>query len=63
MYRDLKQSYWWSGMKREIANYVSKCLVCQQIKAKHQRPAKAFDNTGMEKRDDNGGFYCWITKV
>lgn len=26
-------------MKRVIAKYVSKCLVCQQIKAKYQRPA------------------------
>ena len=39
MYRDLKQNYWWSGMKIEIAKFFSKCLVCQQIKAEHQRPA------------------------
>lgn len=26
-------------MKRDIAEYVSKCLVCQQVKAEHQRPA------------------------
>ena len=28
MYQDLKQYYWWRGMKKEIADYVSKCLTC-----------------------------------
>ncbi|GJV53494.1 reverse transcriptase domain-containing protein [Tanacetum coccineum] len=27
------------GMKRDIATYVSKCLTCSKVKAKHQRPA------------------------
>ena len=26
-------------MKREIAEYVSRCLTCQQVKVEHQRPA------------------------
>lgn len=29
MYCDLKQRYWWLGMKREISKFVSRCLVCQ----------------------------------
>ena len=37
MYQDLKQRFWWRGMKREIARFVAKCLVCQQVKAEHQR--------------------------
>ncbi|KAA3484290.1 DNA/RNA polymerases superfamily protein [Gossypium australe] len=39
MYQDLKQHYWWSGMKRDISDFVSKCLVCQQVKAEHQVPS------------------------
>ena len=39
MYQDLKRSYWWMGMKRDIADYVSRCLECQQVKAVRQRPA------------------------
>jgi hypothetical protein len=38
MYRDLKHFYWWPNMKREIAEYVSKCGICQQVKVEHQRP-------------------------
>ncbi|GJR96476.1 putative nucleotidyltransferase, ribonuclease H [Tanacetum coccineum] len=37
MYHDLKQHFWWSGMKRDVATFVSKCLVCQQVKIEHQR--------------------------
>ncbi|KAA3473358.1 DNA/RNA polymerases superfamily protein [Gossypium australe] len=36
MYHDLKQHYWWSGMKRDIFDFVSKHLACQQVKAEHQ---------------------------
>ena len=38
MYRDLRQHYWWYGMRRDIADYVSCCLSCQQVKTEHQRP-------------------------
>jgi hypothetical protein len=39
MYKDLKTHYWWYGMKRDIADYVSLCDTCQRVKAEHQRPA------------------------
>ncbi|KAA0067801.1 DNA/RNA polymerases superfamily protein [Cucumis melo var. makuwa] len=38
MYRTLKKTYWWPGMKREIAEYVDRCLICQQVKLVRQRP-------------------------
>jgi len=39
MYHDLKLQYWWPGMKKDIADYVTKCLTCQQVKAEHQVPS------------------------
>ncbi|GKC72707.1 reverse transcriptase domain-containing protein [Tanacetum coccineum] len=39
MYHDLRDMYWWPGMKRDIATYVNKCLTCAKVKAKHQRPS------------------------
>jgi len=38
IYQDLKESFWWSGMKKEIARYVVACLTCQKAKVEHQRP-------------------------
>jgi hypothetical protein len=38
MYHDLKATYWWYGMKREVAEYVALCDTCQRVKAKHQWP-------------------------
>nr|GEY44416.1 reverse transcriptase [Tanacetum cinerariifolium] len=37
MYHDLKQHFWWSSMKRDVATFVSRCLICQQVKIEHQR--------------------------
>nr|GFB97323.1 reverse transcriptase [Tanacetum cinerariifolium] len=37
MYHDLKQYFRWSGMKRDVAMFVSRCLICQQVKIEHQR--------------------------
>jgi hypothetical protein len=39
MYQDLKQKYWWHGLKRDVAEHVAVCDVCQRVKAEHQRPA------------------------
>jgi hypothetical protein len=39
MYQDLKERYWWYGMKRDVAAHVALCDVCQRVKAEHQRPA------------------------
>ncbi|WVZ61646.1 hypothetical protein U9M48_011487 [Paspalum notatum var. saurae] len=38
MYQDLKQRFWWTRMKREIAKYVSECHVCKRVKADHLKP-------------------------
>ncbi|KAG8503209.1 hypothetical protein CXB51_001194 [Gossypium anomalum] len=39
MYNDLRRQFWWHGMKRDISDFVSKCLICQQVKAEHQVPS------------------------
>jgi hypothetical protein len=33
MYHDLKTTYWWYGMKRDVAEFVALCDTCQQVKA------------------------------
>ncbi|KAA0042442.1 putative Retrotransposon protein [Cucumis melo var. makuwa] len=38
MYQDLRYVYWWRNMKREVADFVNRCLVCQKVKAPRQKP-------------------------
>jgi hypothetical protein len=39
MYQDLKECYWWPDMKKDVAEYVAKCGVCQQVNVERQKPA------------------------
>ncbi|WVZ94041.1 hypothetical protein U9M48_039983 [Paspalum notatum var. saurae] len=39
MYYDLKERFWWYGMKRAVAEYIAICDTCLRVKAEHQRPA------------------------
>ena len=39
MYHTLREHYWWKGMKKEIVNFVTRCLTCQQVKAEQKKPA------------------------
>jgi len=35
MYQGLKESFWWQGMKKDVAQFVSACLTCQKAKVEH----------------------------
>jgi hypothetical protein len=39
MYQDLKKLFWWPKMKKEVAEFVYACLVCQKSKVEHQKPS------------------------
>ena len=39
MYQDLRRDFLWPRMKRDVIEFVSKCLICQKITIEHQRPA------------------------
>ncbi|KAE8723570.1 Detected protein of unknown function [Hibiscus syriacus] len=39
MYRNLRERYYWIGMKKDISDFVARCLTCQQVKAEHQHPS------------------------
>jgi hypothetical protein len=40
MYHDLKATYWWYGIKRDVVEYVALCDTCQRVKIEHQWPAR-----------------------
>jgi hypothetical protein len=34
----VRSQYFWPGMKKEVANYIAKCLEYQKVKTKHRHP-------------------------
>jgi hypothetical protein len=34
----VKSHYFWPGMKREIVEYIARCMECQKFKAEHRHP-------------------------
>lgn len=60
MYQDLKKCYWWHNMKWKIENFVSKCLICQQIKAPRHRPVGLLQPLSIPKMKV-GEMWQWIS--
>ncbi|GJU87510.1 putative reverse transcriptase domain-containing protein [Tanacetum coccineum] len=63
MYYDLKDSYWWSGMKKDIAVYVSRCLTCLKVKAEHQRSFGLLQQTEIPEWKWEGIAMDLVTKL
>ncbi|WMV30767.1 hypothetical protein MTR67_024152 [Solanum verrucosum] len=38
IYHDMSQHYWWFGIKKDIADFVLRCLTCQKVMCEHQWP-------------------------
>jgi hypothetical protein len=34
----VKSQYYWPGMKKEVSNFITRCLECQKVKAEHRHP-------------------------
>jgi hypothetical protein len=34
----VKRQYYWPGMKKEVVDFIAKCLECQKVKAEHRHP-------------------------
>ncbi|GJY94420.1 putative reverse transcriptase domain-containing protein [Tanacetum coccineum] len=63
MYHDLRDMYWWPGMKRDIATHVSKCLTCLKVKAEHQRPSGLLQQPEIPKWKWDNITMDFITKL
>nr|XP_019067971.1 uncharacterized protein LOC109119599 [Solanum lycopersicum] len=44
MYHDLSQHYWLCGMTRDISNFVSRCLTCQQTVGQSERMIQVLED-------------------
>ncbi|XP_073030785.1 uncharacterized protein [Primulina eburnea] len=55
MYRDLKNSFWWNGMKRDVAEFVSRC----QFLMKNRGNFKSSGRTNHHKESTNENNACY----
>ena len=53
MYQDLKTSYCWSGMKRGVTEFVTKCIVLHFV--------TTYQDTRMEMGSNHNGFCGRVT--
>ena len=35
----VKSHYFWPGLKKEIVEYIARCMECQKVKLEHKHPA------------------------
>jgi hypothetical protein len=49
MMKDLKQLFFWKGMKNDGVKYVARCLECQQVKVEHRHPTKLLQPHAIPK--------------
>ncbi|GKD07214.1 putative reverse transcriptase domain-containing protein [Tanacetum coccineum] len=60
MYYDLRDMYWWPGMKKDIATYVSKFLTCSKVKAETSKTI-GFATTTRDTWVEKGIRSPWIS--
>ncbi|GKD22281.1 putative reverse transcriptase domain-containing protein, partial [Tanacetum coccineum] len=58
-----RDRYWWPGMKKDIAVYVSRCLTCLKVKAKHQRPSGLLQQPKIPEWKWEGIEMDFVTKL
>ncbi|XP_074288562.1 uncharacterized protein LOC141613716 [Silene latifolia] len=64
LYKDLKKTFWWPKMKKEVAEFVARCLVCERVKGEHKRPQvlariAIFDGDSVEDEYSISSSYRW----
>lgn len=37
IYQDLKKNFWRAGIKKDIVEFMPRCVLCQQVKIEHKR--------------------------
>ncbi|XP_073298481.1 uncharacterized protein [Primulina huaijiensis] len=58
MYHILRPQFWWKNMKKDVAEFVSRCMICQQVKAERMRPGGLMYS--LEVPQWNWSTWLWI---
>jgi hypothetical protein len=61
-----RKQFYWHGLKKDIVDYLAKCLECHQVKAEHRVPNRVVTtptHPRMEMGNHLHGFHHRITKI
>jgi hypothetical protein len=54
-----RKQFYWPGLKKDIVEYLAKCIECQQVKAEHRHPAGLLQPLPIP--NGNGKPFPWIS--
>ena len=75
MIEELRKLFWWKGMRKDVAEFVSRCLICQKVKFERQKssgilqpleiPEWKWDSISMDivvglPRTERGNDTIWV---
>jgi hypothetical protein len=66
IYQDLRKTYWWRGMKKDVTHYVSTCLTYQKVKVEHKQVGRlvtAITDPRMEIGGSDYGLCHRVTSI
>ena len=58
-----RKQYFWPGMKKDMAEYISRCMKCQQVKVEHQHPAGLLHPLRVPKMEMGIYFHGFYYKI
>jgi hypothetical protein len=58
-----RKQFYWTGLKKDIDDYLAKCLECQQVKVEHQHPAGLLQPLPIPKWKWETIFMDFITRL
>ena len=59
MYHYLREMFLWDVLKKDIVEFVAKCLNCQQVKTDHQKPSGLLQE--IKSLLGSGRMLTWIS--
>jgi hypothetical protein len=59
----VKSQYYWLGMKKEVVDFIAKCLECQKVKDEHRHPARLLQPLHIPEWKSEVVIMDFITKL
>ena len=58
---ELRELFWWKGLRKDVAEFVSRCLICKQVKFEREKSPRLLQP--LEISEWKWGPYPWILQL